>query len=296
MATSTVPMPSARRSRWPGVLATSILRGPAAVPHLTGQARPVDVGVDAVEEAVHGRVGRGDAGRQVSPEAGAVTRDPLEPADEPHATVAQHAEVEVRCGTAGVVSADELQRRLPPGRLGVGHVVDGPGEPTGRLEPPEDVQAPVATGHPRVPADGEGHVAPGPAELVRDLQPGRRRAHDEHATGGELGRIAVVDRGDRLDALETGRHVRRPVRAGGDHDVAGVPRALGRDHPVAAAGLVAGLDGQDGRALDDGSAERVGVLLEEGDELSDAQEPVGVGPGVAPARQAGHPARRQQVQ
>ena len=64
---------------------------------------------------------------------------------------------------------DELEGGLAAGCVRVGHLVDRACEPAGGLEPPEDVHAAVAAGHPGVPADREDDVPARPGELVGDL-------------------------------------------------------------------------------------------------------------------------------
>ena len=277
--------------------------GPGAVPQLAGQADALDEVVEAVEEPIQVRV-RGTDGRgEVVAEASGTALDRGEPSDEARRPLLEAAEVEVLGGPLGVVAAHELQRGLPARGHRVGHLVDGPGQAAGVLEPPEDVEAAVPPGHPGVAPDREGDVATGPVQLVGDLHAGRRRAHDEHAARPEPAGVAVVVRGHQVDpggveAGEACRHVRRPVRPGRDDDVARVPGAAAGDDAVAAGRAAAGGGGDfvHGGPVDHGRAERGGVRLEVADEGADAEVAVRVGPAVAPAGEPGHPARREQVQ
>jgi hypothetical protein len=111
----------------------------------------------------------------------------------------QRPEIEVAAAQVRVAAADQLQRGLPSCRGDVGHV-DGAGEPTGGVQPPEAVHAPVAARHPGVPADGEGDLAPRADQFIGDLHAGRGGTDHEHAARREPGRVAVCARGDNLDA------------------------------------------------------------------------------------------------
>ena len=160
----------------------------------------------------------------------AVPVDPDQPAREPHAGGLQRDQVEV----AAVGPADQLQGRLPPGLLGVGHLVDRLGEGAHLVEPPEDVEAAVAARDPRVVAGREGDVASGAGELVGQLDAGGGGAHHQHAALRKLVGVAVGagrELGDRGGKPVGGAgHVRAVAPARGDDDLGRVPDALvGRD-------------------------------------------------------------------
>ena len=107
-------------------------------------------------------------------------------------------------GQLRVVAADELHGRLLACGRHVRHVVDRAGKAAGALQPPEDVHPAVAAGHPGVPADSEHDRTARSGKLVSDLHARRRSADDEHATGRQLRRVAVLRRCDHLE--------RRPAR------------------------------------------------------------------------------------
>jgi hypothetical protein len=205
-------------------------------PDLVGQSGLEDVPVDGVEEPVHPPICGLDGAGQVVAEAGDVSGDLVHVADEPDPACPQGAEVEVPVPGHRVVATDQLQRRLVARRHRVGHVVDGAGQPAGGLQPPEHVQSAVAARQSGVPAHREHHLTAGPRELVGDLDAGRRGTDHEHASGGELPRVAVVVRGQHLGRPQSQWHVGLPVRAGGDDHPPGAPGALVRDDPVVVSG------------------------------------------------------------
>ena len=106
--------------------------------------------------------------------------------------------------------ADELQRRQVTGPDDVVHLVPPLVEDAERVEPPEDVAAPVGPRHPHVLADRERNASAGALELVGDLHPARGRAHDEHAARRAPGRGC----GTRSAGIET--HVRQAPGDGRD--------------------------------------------------------------------------------
>ena len=74
------------------------------------------------------------------------------------------------------------------GPLRIADAVDRDREPAALLEPPPDVDAPIATGQPGVAADGERHLAPARGELVGDLRSRGGGADHEDAAVGHLAR------------------------------------------------------------------------------------------------------------
>jgi len=149
------------------------------VEDLAAQPVGVDVGVDPVEQGGHLPVRGGDGRRHVGREPDPAAVDRRDPPDQPDAVGLQRRQVE----RPVVRPADQLQRRLRPGRARIRHLVDRPVEQAGRREPPEDVHAAVAAGQPAVAADGERHVPAGGPQLVGDLHAGCRGADDEDAPG-----------------------------------------------------------------------------------------------------------------
>ena len=102
--------------------------------------------------------------------------------------LARHAAVAIENANLN----DELERRLRSGRVAIGQVVERAVEGSEAIEPPEDVHAPVAAGQPAVPANREGDIATGGAQLVGELDArGRRTDHEDAAVGQRL-RVAVV--------------------------------------------------------------------------------------------------------
>ena len=87
------------------------------------------------------------------------------------------------------------------------------------------------------------------------------------------------------------------MRAGGDDDMAGVPGVgIGDYTEPCASRPTRGGDLQNGGMRDDGRLEGGGVPFQMLDQLGRAQVAIGIGPGVAPTRQPGHPVRGEQVQ
>ena len=132
----------------------------------------------------------------------------LQPAGQADAPTLQRGQVDVALDRVRTGASDELQGGFAAGRVGIGHLVDGAREPAGGLEPPEDVHAAVAAGHPGVPADREDDVPARPGELVGDLHPRRRGADHQHATRGPGGS------GLRYRLLVITRTSARPTAAG----------------------------------------------------------------------------------
>ncbi len=196
-ATTTEPMPSARRSSRSGARRTCDRRG--QVPGQTSLESP-ERSTKRVDPA------RGTAASCARRPPTSAARSSPNWATRPDTRVSRpvsrtpracsSAEVEVGDRPFGAGAADQLQRGLPSGGSGVGHLVDGAREPSGGLHPPEDVHPAVAAWHPGVAADGQDDVTPGPVELVGDLHAGRRGAHHEHSACGELVGVAVLAGGE----------------------------------------------------------------------------------------------------
>ena len=95
-------------------------------------------------------------------------------------------------------------------------------EHAARIHPPLDVAAAIQARHAHVFADGKRHGAAGAADLVGDLDAGCRSAHDQHAAGIELRRIAILQRRKAGNVRRQGRRHLRNGRqvagAGGEHD------------------------------------------------------------------------------
>ena len=84
---------------------------------------------------------------------------------------------------------------------------------------------------------------------------------------------------------------------GGDDDMTCMPgAAVGDDAEAGAAGSWTGCHFHDGRVRDDRRTERRCVAFQVLHQLTRAQVAVGIGSGIVPARQPGHPGRSEQVQ
>lgn len=193
-------------------------------------AHPGD-GVDPVEHAPHPAVRLGDVGGQVVREQNGRPVGTEQASGDLHAEWLQDRQVEV------VGSTGELQRRLGAERLRVA-LVDGAVEGAEVVQPAHDVAAAVTPGEPRVPAGGEDDVAPGRAQLPRDLNSRRRGTHHEHTTGLDRPRTLVAQGVDLGDVRRKSRRAPRGggvvVVAGGDDDALGTPGpAVGDDHEPA---------------------------------------------------------------
>ena len=193
--------------------------------------------------------------------------------------------------------AGQLHRALPAGPCRVGDLVDGPGERADLVEPPPDVDAPVAPREPAVAADGQHHVATGAGELVGELHAGGGGADDQDATVGELVGVAVRRGGDLSEGwVEPGGHGRDAglvAPPGGDHDVGGPPVRVVGLHGVA---VVDALEGADRAVLVDRRGEGGGVVGQVGGELGRGHVAVGARSLVAPAREPGGPVGCQEPQ
>ena len=231
------------------------------------------------------------AGRSWRAALGAVDRE--HPAGQADAVGLQGGQVEPPV----VGPADQLGGWLVPREQAVGHLVDRGVEGADPVEPPEDVHAAVVARHAGVAADGDRHVASGRAELVGELDAGRRGADDQHAAVRQRVGVAVGVRHDLVNVRRQGARRRRhrgPVApAGGDDDVGGLPgRPVGADlEPVVPLAQQVHV-----RVLYDGRAERVGVPGEVAAERGRGEEPVRVGAAVSRARQGVHPVGGQQAQ
>src|SRR4029077_1104319 len=89
-------------------------------------------------------------------EPGDAADDLAEPAGQPDPASLQRGQVDLGGRPAAVMASDQLQRRLAQRGLPIARVLERALEPAGRLEPPVDVEAAVAAGHPGVATDGEG--------------------------------------------------------------------------------------------------------------------------------------------
>ena len=216
---------------------------------------------------------------------------PDDPADQADADGLQRQQVERRA----VRATDELQRRLVAGVMGVGHRVDGAVQGADPAEPPEHVHAAIAARHPAVAADGERDVTPGEAQLVGELDTGRRRPDDEDAARRDVPGTAIGARREVGGGEVVGerRDHRLVAPAGGHDDVAGPPRAGSGGDLEARAPPAQDLDGGTGR---DRGAERGGVPVEVVGERGGGDEAVRVVAGGAGAREDVHPVRGQQAQ
>src|SRR6185503_7032601 len=118
---------------------------------------------------------------QVVGEPGDPASDLTQPAGEPDSASLQGSEVDLGRRPAGVLTADQLHRGLAQCRGPLPGAVEGAAEPAGRLEPPVDVEASVAAGHPGVTAHRERDLAAGALQLVGDLDAGRGCADHQDA-------------------------------------------------------------------------------------------------------------------
>ncbi len=143
----------------------------------------------------------------------------------------------------------------------------------------------------------DDHRPPRAAQLVRDLDTGRRGADDEHATAGNLVRSPVavggqlVDR--RVDPAGGRRHPGPVLGPGHHHHVAREPGSLAGDHAQAAGGR---LDKLDRGVLVHRGCERAGVVLQVGNQLRCRHVAVWVGARVGPGGQSVHPVGSDQPQ
>ena len=108
----------------------------------------------------------------------------------------------------------------------------------GRGEEAEQVAAEDPLGQRRLArADGQVHVARA-GELFGDLKAGVAAADHQHPSGGQVGGrryVGAVQLHDLAGELARERgHARDLERAGGDHDLVGVQRAVGELDAVAA--------------------------------------------------------------
>ncbi len=95
--------------------------------------------------------------------------------------------------------ADQLRRRQPSRAREVVDLVVALIPDTGRVHPPQHVAAPIGPRQPDVLADRERHRPARAMDLVSQLNPGGRRADNQHAAGGKLARISIVERREALD-------------------------------------------------------------------------------------------------
>ena len=262
---------------------------------LAGQAGAVDVAVDGVQQGVHAPVGVRGEGCELVAEPCGVALQALETAGESDPTTLEGGQVDAALVGVRVGASGQLKGWFAAGGCGVGHLVDGAGEPAGGLQPPEDVHPAVAAGHPGVPPGGQDDVAARSCELVGDLHPRGRGTHDQDPSRIQLARVSVPVAGDHryVGAPDRSRYQGPAMRAGGHDDRARPPRGVVGVHVVAAGGS----GGQPGhrRTGHDGCVERCGVLLELVHEVPGAQEAVRVTLG-APPGQSGHPGGAEQAQ
>ena len=193
--------------------------------------------------------------------------------------------------------ADELRRGQAPG---AGQIVDRvvPLVPHARaVHPPEHVASAVPAREADVLTDGERHRPPRAVNLVGELDTGRRGADDEHAPVGQLGRIAIVERGDLLDVRRQRRahrrHARRVVAAAREHDGPAADLAVARHDPIA---VVGARHRGDGRVRADRRARHRRVPRDEVDHLGHRHVAVRIGAVVVMAGQPALPVGRQQPQ
>ena len=230
--------------------------------------------------------------------------DVLESAQQAYAAVLQRLQIEVgaakvaaRRGRSAAASFLVVPRRLS----GISSIVRG--EPTGRLEPPEAVHAPVAARHPGVPADARSpHPVPRGSARRRSVRRKRRRPPRARRQG-KRGRVAVRARSEHLHTTRDAGQAAwqhaddRGARWRRRHDGhASVPLSVTtrkRAQPGPATGCR--LPRRSCSEMT-GARKRRCVAFQVLNQLASAQVAVGIGSGVAPARQPGHPVRSEQVQ
>ena len=138
--------------------------------------------VDPVEEPVHLEIREGALVPKRSRELRLAVPKPRETAHELHADSGERIEIE---GTA-FRAARELKGVHVPSPNDVVHLVVTLVENPCRVHPPLDVAPPIDAGDSNVLAHGEGDRPARAMDLVGDLSPRGRGAHDEHTTVLEL--------------------------------------------------------------------------------------------------------------
>ena len=193
--------------------------------------------------------------------------------------------------------AGKLQRRNPSRPPDVVDLVVALVEHAGGVHPPFQVLAAIDAGRPYVLAHRQGHLTPRTLQLLCDLGAAGRRAHHQHATVGDLSRIAVGLRrqhGDRRRHAdgEIGQ-ARDVARARRQHHGPAPPLAAVRAHEISRP-LAANRG--NGRVGSDRSRDRLGIVPEEVDHLRQRPVAVGVVALIAEARQPALPVRGEQPQ
>ena len=151
--------------------------------------------VERVQQPLHLQIGqRADVAQAAGEQCAAVT-DGRQAAHEVDAHRRQRVQVERR----SLGRADQLGRREPPRPLEILDLVVALIPHAGGIHPPEDVAAAIRSRQPDVLSYRENHRASRLPQLGRQLHARGRGADDEHATVGELGRVAVVERSELLD-------------------------------------------------------------------------------------------------
>ena len=162
-------------------------------------------------------------------------------------------------------------------------------------QPGHDVRAVQAARHPRGPATGQEHVAPGEVQLLGQLASGLAAADDEDAAGRYLVRVAVVGARQREHARRQGGRGRwqvGPLIGAGAHDHRrGLEPALGGDELEVSIGVAQLLHVH---ALAHRHRATVGVLLEVGDDLVAPHVAVRIIAGIGAAGQVEGPVRSHQ--
>ncbi|WP_284252837.1 hypothetical protein [Litorihabitans aurantiacus] len=162
------------------------------------EAVALDVGVGVLEHPQVGGVTGGDRGAQVVVEVHDAVADGGGAAHQRDALGGEVAEVD---GPAAVGPADRdrdvLRAQRRSARVPLAQ----------HAEPPHEVAPAVAARRPVVRSDGEVNLAPGPADLLRDLDAGGTGTHDEDPAGRELVGVAVVAR-VQLEEVGVGRDER----------------------------------------------------------------------------------------
>src|SRR5690606_13439391 len=143
--------------------------------------------VEPVEQTRELQVGHRAMVAQRAGELRLAVRGADEPADELDAALGQRVLIERRA----LGRADELRRRHAARADDIVDLVVALVEDADGVEPPLDIEPAIRARHPDMLADGEDHTPPRAPDLVRELQPRRGRADDEHAAVVELARIAV---------------------------------------------------------------------------------------------------------